>query len=122
VNGFNLLMTDTTLLYPLPYATLPVDSAIRRSQAAPWWSGPSTEKRYPVLLGVAGVLLIVGMLLAFVQVVSGAVQQGAARRVATAAQLASNAACTAMRGPSAQSACRAQLAAASGTTNLIALR
>jgi hypothetical protein len=62
------------------------------------------------------------MLIAFVQVVNGAVEQGAARRVATAAQLAGTAACTAMQGPSAQSACRAQLATASGTTNLIALR
>lgn len=115
-------MTDTNLLYPLPYATVPTDSASLRGQAAPWWSGPSTQERQPVLLWVVGAVFIIGMLIAFVQVVNGAVEQGAARRVATAAQLASNAACTAKRGPSAQSACRTQLAAASGTTNLIALR
>lgn len=122
VNGFNLLMSDTNLLYPLPYATLPVDSAIGRSQASPWWSGPSTQERHDVLLGAVGAVVILGMLLAFAQVVSGAVEQGVARRAATAAQLASTAACTAMRGPGAQDACRVQVAAASGTTNLIASR
>ena len=106
-------MTDTNLLYPLPYATLPSDLSIRRGQAAPWWSGPSTQERNRGLLMAGGAVLIAGMLLVFAQVVGGAVEQGAARRVATAAQLASTAACTAMRGPSAQNACRVQLAAAS---------
>lgn len=115
-------MTDTNLLYPMPYTTLPVDSAIQRSRAAPWWSGPSTQERTHVLLVAAGALLIVGMLLAFAQVVNGAVEQGAALRVATAAQLASAAACTAMRSPSAQGACRIEAGAASGNTDLIASR
>ena len=114
-------MPDALPLYPLPYATLPADLASERSQAAPWWSGPSTQERHHVLLGTVGAVVIVGMLLAFAQVLSGAVEQGAARRAATAAQLASTAACTAMRGPRAQDACRVQLAAASATTNLIAL-
>lgn len=115
-------MSDALPLYPLPYATLPADAASPGSQAAPWWSGPSTQEHHHALQGAVGAVLIVGMLLVFAQVVSGAVEQGAARRVATATQVASTAACTAMRGPSAQDACRVQAAAASASTNLTALR
>lgn len=121
VNGFNGLMSDALPLFPLPYATLPGESEIQRSQAAPWWSGPSTQERHHVLLGALGAALILGMLLVFAQVVTGAVEQGAARRAATAVQLASDAACTAMRGPRALDACRAY-AAATGTTTLTASR
>lgn len=115
-------MTHTIQLYPLPYAKLSTDLATRRSQAKPWWSGPSTTERSPVWLGAVGTVLILGMLLAFSQVVSGVVEQGKARRVANVAQLTATAACTAMRGSSAQDACRVQVAAASGTTTLIAMQ
>ena len=112
MSGFNPNMDHSIPLYPLPYATLPVDLAIAPNQPTPWWNGLSNTGRYPVLLGVVGMVLVVGMLLAFLQVVSGAVQQGEARRAATAAHLAAVAGCTAMRGPSAQDACRVQVAAA----------
>ena len=122
-------MTHTTLSISLPYAKLPVDFATLRSQATPWWQGLSTLERYRVWSGVAGVVLIVGMLLAFHQVVSGAVHHGEVRRVASAAQIVSAARCTAMRGLSAQETCRVQLAAAhnasalaNGKQTLIAMR
>ena len=121
-NLFNVFMSEALPLYPLPYATLPADMAVQRSQVPPWWSGPSTQEHHHVLLGAVGVVLIVGMLLVFVQVLSGAMEQGAARRAATAAQLASIAACTAMQGHSAQHACRVQVAAANASTNVKDLR
>jgi hypothetical protein len=122
VNGFNLPMPHTTDSYPMPSAAQPINFAIRHSQVVPWWSGLSANERHPVLLGVVGTVLILGMLLAFVQVVSGAVEQGKARRGATAAHLVATARCTAMRAPSAQDACRVQVAAASNATPLIAMR
>ncbi len=115
-------MTYTTDSYPLPCAAQPINFAIRNSQVAPWWSGFTANERHPVLLGVLGAVIILGMLLAFLQVVSGAVEQGEARRGATAAQQAATARCTAMRGPSAQDACRGQIAAGSGITSLVAMR
>jgi len=115
-------MAHSIPLYPLPYATLTSDVATLHSQATPWWRSPSTTERYPVLPGVVGMVLIAGMLLAFLQVVSGAVQQGEARRVATAAQQVATARCTAMRGPSAQEACRVQIAVTGSTTTLIAMQ
>lgn len=112
-------MTYQIPLYPMPYATMPTVLATRRSQVTPIWRDLPANQRYPVLLGA---VLIVGMLLAFFQVVSGAVEQGKARRLASAAQLTATAACSAMRGPSAQDACRVQVNAASSATTLIAMQ
>jgi hypothetical protein len=122
VNGFNAFMTYATHSVSSSYAAQPINDAIRHSQGAPWWSGLTANERHPVLLGVMGTVLILGMLMAFVQVVSGAVEHGEARRGATAAHHVAKARCTAMRGPSAQDACRVDLAAASSTTTLIAMQ
>ncbi len=124
VNRLNPFMAHTIHSHPMnaystPYATQPINDAIRHSQVAPWWSALSANERHPVLLTL-GAALIVGMLLAFIQVVSGAVEHGEALRAATAAQQAATAHCTAMRSPSAQEACRVEVAAADSATTLIA--
>ena len=115
-------MTHTALFIRLPYAAMHVDFAALRGQAARWWRGLSAQERYPVWLGAVGMVLIVGMLVAFHQIVSGAVHQGDKRRVATSAQLAATLRCADLPGRVAQDACRGQSGAAGSATTLIAMR
>lgn len=61
--------------------------------------------------GIAATLVMSGMLLAFHQVVSGAVQQSELRRQADATQAEASWLCNAMQGPLARDKCRLELSA-----------
>lgn len=65
----------------------------------------------PLGEGLLGALLIFAMLLAFHQIVDGAVLQAAARHKANAAHADANRACKALREPGARDNCLLQLAA-----------
>lgn len=70
-----------------------------------------TALRSPVWHGIIAALAISGLLLAFHEVVSGAVQQSELRRRADATQAQSAWVCNAMQGPQARDKCRMQLSA-----------
>lgn len=73
-----------------------------------WWQRLPAGVRSPLWLGTLATLVIVGMLLAFHQVVSGAVEQGEMRRKASAMDVEVNWRC----GPRASDSCLQQLKAA----------
>lgn len=73
------------------------------------WYRLSATLRSPLGSGVLGTLVIFGLLLAFHQVVHGAVQQGALRLKATAMHAQATQRCNALRDPSARENCRLQL-------------
>ena len=63
---------------------------------APWWQQGSLARAWPVWSGVLATLALFGLLLAFHQVVSGAVQQGELRRTANAMQAQATWRCNAL--------------------------
>ena len=73
------------------------------------WNRLLVALRSPVGSGVLGILIILGMLLAFHQVVHGAVQQGALRLKATAMHAQATQRCNALRDPITRENCRLQL-------------
>lgn len=77
------------------------------------WRQSPAGAHSPVWLTLLGAVLIVGMLLAFHQVVHGAVQQGALRHKAIAAHTEAARRCNALQGPVAGS-CLLKLNAAYG--------
>lgn len=77
-----------------------------------------TAVHSPVWQALLGTVIIVGMLLAFHQVVHGAVQQGALRHKATAAHTEATWRCNALQGPAASGSCLLQLNTADGETAL----
>ena len=74
-----------------------------------WWRQLPTVARAPILPRILAALLILGMLLAFHQVVSGAVQQSELRAKATAMQAAATWRCRTLRGLGASQSCLLQL-------------
>jgi len=75
--------------------------------------------RSPVWPGILAAIAVVGLLLAFHQVVSGAVQQGELRRKATAAYAEAAWRCNALRGVRAvRESCLSQLNAPHNETTL----
>ena len=82
-----------------------------------WWHHLPAGVRSPVWPAALATLVIVGMLLAFHQVVSGAVLQGEMRRKASAMDVEANWRC----GPRARDSCLQQLKAAISNPVLHAL-
>jgi hypothetical protein len=80
---------------------------------APWLLGALRELRLPAIL--AG-LALAALALAFLEVVSGAVEQGQTRRQAQLSQADATWRCNAQRDSLLRSNCRAELALASGTS------
>ena len=74
-----------------------------------WWRQLPTAARAPIWPRILAALLILGMLLAFHQVVSGVVQQGELRHKATAMQAAAAWHCRTLGGPGASQSCLLQL-------------
>lgn len=83
--------------------------AARPQRLQPGWHRLPAAARSPVWPGLLGALLIVGMLLAFHQVVHGAVQQGALRHKATAVHADATWRCNALPGQGASDNCLRQL-------------
>jgi hypothetical protein len=77
-----------------------------------WWYRMPAGVRSPVWPNILGALIIVGMLLAFHQVVHGAVQQSALRHKASAVHGEATQRCNALQGQGASDNCRLQLNAA----------
>ena len=74
-----------------------------------WWRHLPAEVRAPILPTILAGLLILGMLLAFHQVVSGAVEQSELRHKATAMQAAATWRCRTLGGLGASQSCLLQL-------------
>jgi hypothetical protein len=74
-----------------------------------WWHQLPTAVRAPIWPSILAALLILGMLLAFHQVVSGAVEQSELRAKATAMQAAATWRCRTLRGLGASQSCLLQL-------------
>jgi len=74
-----------------------------------WWYHLPVQLRSPVWPGLLASLAILGLLLAFHQVVSGAVQQGELRHKATAMHSEATWRCNTLRGLRASENCRSQL-------------
>ena len=78
---------------------------------APWWQGLSAGVRALTWTGVGAALMALCMLLAFHQVVRGAVQQSESRQKDMALQAEASSRCKALRGPRAVVVCLSQLKA-----------
>lgn len=74
-----------------------------------WWHQLPTGVHSPIWPGILAALIILGMLLAFHQVVVGAVQQGELRHKATAMQAEAAWRCNSLRGLDASGSCLLQL-------------
>lgn len=74
-----------------------------------WWQQLPTEVREPIWPRLLAAVLILGLLLAFHQVVSGAVQQSELRHKATAMQAAATWRCRTLGGLGASQSCLLQL-------------
>lgn len=81
---------------------------VRNARQWLWHSGP-TAASGQVVLGLLAAVAIVGLLLAFHQVVRGAVAQGESRRHAVAVHADATWRCEALRGIGQSQACLAQL-------------
>jgi len=74
-----------------------------------WWQHLPAEVREPIWPRLLAALLILGLLLAFHEVVRGAVQQSELRHKATATQAAAIWRCRTLGGPGASEGCLLQL-------------
>lgn len=74
-----------------------------------WWHALPIGLRSPIWPGLLATLIIVAMLLAFHQVVRGAVQQGELQHQASALHSAATWRCNNLRGAGASSSCLLQL-------------
>lgn len=74
-----------------------------------WWQHLPTGTRSPVWPRILATLLILGLLLAFYQVVGGAAQQGELRRKATAMHAQAIWRCHSLPGVSVRDSCLLQL-------------
>lgn len=88
-------------------------AAPQQSLQRPWHRLPAGMPS-PIWSSMLGALLILGMLLAFHQVVHGAVQQGALRQHANAVQAEATWRCNALPGQGARDSCLGQLNAPAG--------
>ena len=91
-------------------------------QLSLWWQRLPAGVRSPVWPATLATLVIVGMLLAFHQVVSGAVQQGEMRRKTTAMHVEANWRCGAARGLRASDDCLQRLHEASYSDTVLQAR
>lgn len=82
-----------------------------RRELQQWWRGLPAGVRSPVWPGILATLIIFGLLLAFHQVVTGAVQQSELRLKATAMRSEATWRCNTLRGLGASESCRSQLKA-----------
>lgn len=89
-------------------------SAGGQDELAPGWLAGSGGLHSPVWPGVLALLLAMGLLLAFHQVVNGAVLKGDLQRKAAAMHAEASWRCNAMRGLKASAGCLFQLNEASG--------
>ena len=84
-----------------------------------WWHGLPAGVRLPVWPGILATLIIFGMLLAFHQVVRGAVQQSELRHQATAMHAEATLRCNTLRGQRAADSCLLQLNSAAGGDSML---
>ena len=77
-----------------------------------WWHRLPVATHSPVWPGLLATLAFLGLLLAFHQVVRGAVQQGELRRATTAAHAAATWRCAGLGAPGLRERCLAELNAA----------
>ena len=79
--------------------------AYRPPRPSAWWGGALNLLSHPACPAVAAALLLFGLLFAFHQVVSGAVEQGNQRRMTTAAQADGAWRCRVLHGSVLRTAC-----------------
>lgn len=97
-------------------ATSSMAALQQRTQLA--WKRLHDAVRSPAWPGILGTLVILAMLLAFHQVVLGAVQRGALRHKATAMHAEASWRCNALQGQSASELCLLQLNSAANDAPL----
>lgn len=98
-------MTPPDLSWPL--AAIAASSSLRRG-VSPWWQPALVALRPQVWPKLVAALMLLGLLLAFEQVVSQAVAQGDLRRTATAAHVDSVWRCKLLSGRADRNSCLAQ--------------
>ncbi|MDO8248729.1 MAG: hypothetical protein Q7T78_03285 [Rhodoferax sp.] len=84
-----------------------------------WWHHLPVWVRSPLWPGMLATMTVLGLLLAFYQVVSGAVQQGALRHKAAAMYSEATWRCNTLSGLRAREGCRSQLNAVASAEALL---
>ena len=94
------------------------DFAARQRAQPPGWARMANELHSPLWLAVLASLVILGMLMAFHQVVHGAVQQGQLRHKTNALQAGAIGRCHILPGRDASDRCLLQLSALANNNGL----
>lgn len=103
-------MNHTRTSFTLPHGWVN-EFAARQRTLQQWWGQLPTGLRSPVWQAMLASLVILGMLLAFHEVVHGAVQQGELRNKASALHADATWRCKILPGPGARDGCLLQLSA-----------